>query len=250
MTSLAGLTFFFWQREAQILLGGHITGKIYLRQGVPQGDIISPYIFILMVEILLLKIIFTQNLTGITFAKMESCSETFADDTTIIEQRTWKNLIYSKKYLTDFHRVSGLSCNVEKTSIIPIGVNTNHNDTMCEHLGFEWTYNFTLLGFCLENTLTKTNMNFTKVKGKIEGLIWTWRSYNLSIRGRVTISKTKLVSQLTCVATVLDIPTDMVKDIQGQIDDYVLGVKPGGRKWMNNPTLYSHSSPTCTWEST
>ena len=48
--------------------------------------------------------------------------------------------------------------------------------------------------------------------------------------------------KLTYVATVLDIPADMVKDIQGQIDDYVLGVKPGGRKWMSNPTLYSHSS--------
>ena len=44
------------------------------------------------------------------------------------------------------------------------------------------------------------------------------------------------------MATVLDIPDYIIKDIQGQIDDYVLGVKPGGRKWMNHHTLYSHSS--------
>ena len=44
------------------------------------------------------------------------------------------------------------------------------------------------------------------------------------------------------MATVLDIPDDLVKEIQGQIDDYVLGIKPGGRKWMNQHTLYSHSS--------
>ena len=113
---------------------------------------------------------------------------------------------------------------------------------MCENLGFEWTNNFILLGFCMENTMTKINMNFTKVKEKIEGLIRTWRPYNLSIRGKVTIAKTKLVSQLTYVATVLDIPADTVKEIQGQIDDFVLGIKPGGRKWMNHPTLYSHSS--------
>ena len=61
-----------------------MTDKIYLRQGVPEGDIISHYIFILMVEILLLKLNFTKNLTGITFAKLESRSVTFADDTTII----------------------------------------------------------------------------------------------------------------------------------------------------------------------
>ena len=44
------------------------------------------------------------------------------------------------------------------------------------------------------------------------------------------------------MATVLDIPDDLIKDIQGQIDDYVLGIKPGGRKWMNHHTLYAHSS--------
>ena len=39
---------FFNDREAYILLGGHITEKIHLQQGVPQGDVISPYVFILI----------------------------------------------------------------------------------------------------------------------------------------------------------------------------------------------------------
>ena len=39
---------FLTKRNAQILLGGHLTDSISLEQGVPQGDIISPYIFILM----------------------------------------------------------------------------------------------------------------------------------------------------------------------------------------------------------
>ena len=42
---------FFDKREAVILLGGHLSEKIFLRQGVPQGDAISPYIFLLVVEI-------------------------------------------------------------------------------------------------------------------------------------------------------------------------------------------------------
>ena len=47
---------FFSSREAYILLGGELTKKILLEQGVPQGDVVSPYIFILAVEILLIKI--------------------------------------------------------------------------------------------------------------------------------------------------------------------------------------------------
>ena len=72
---------FFSSREAYILLGGELTKKILLEQGVPQGDVVSPYIFILAVKILLIKINHTKNIRGITYAKKESRSETFADDT-------------------------------------------------------------------------------------------------------------------------------------------------------------------------
>ena len=61
---------FFDKREALILLGGHLSEKIILEQGVAQeGDVISPYIFLLCVYILALKVNFTKKLTGIVYAK-------------------------------------------------------------------------------------------------------------------------------------------------------------------------------------
>ena len=56
------INLFFSNREAVILMGGHLTKKILLQQGVPQGDIISPFIFIIAVEILLIKITHSQNI--------------------------------------------------------------------------------------------------------------------------------------------------------------------------------------------
>ena len=53
-----------------------MTDKIYLRQGVPQGDSISPLVFILSVEVLLTMINYTKHLKGITFAKVENRSKT------------------------------------------------------------------------------------------------------------------------------------------------------------------------------
>ena len=103
-------------REAKILAGGHLTDTINLQQGVPQGDIISPYIFLLMVEILLIKITKTKNITGVTYALRDAMAEAFADDTTLFMKRCPKNLRYA-------------------THIIPVGVKSNPKDIICPELG-------------------------------------------------------------------------------------------------------------------
>ena len=78
---------FFCNREGRILMDGHLTDKIHLEQGVPQGDIISPYIFIIAVEILLIKITKSKNIQGVKIGKKECKAQTFADDTTILIKR-------------------------------------------------------------------------------------------------------------------------------------------------------------------
>ena len=56
------VSLFFCNREAYILLGGELSKSILLEQGVPQGDVVSPYIFILAVEPLLIKINNTKHI--------------------------------------------------------------------------------------------------------------------------------------------------------------------------------------------
>ena len=112
---------FFDKRTAFILSEGHQSKIITLHQGVPQGDILSPYIFLLAVEVLLIKINHSMNIEGIRYAKTESRSETFADDTTIFIKRTESNLRNCLKYLKLFAKTSGLQCNIGKTKVIPVG---------------------------------------------------------------------------------------------------------------------------------
>ena len=233
---------FFTNRDAQILMGGHMSEKILLSQGVPQGDVISPYIFILMVEILLIKINHTKNLKGITYAQEESRSETFADDTTIFIERNEHNLRHATKYITQFHSISGLACNLDKTVVIPIGSNTNTNDQLCPDLEMEWKDSFTILGFHVDSKLKNLEINFTIVKDKIKKIISTWKPYNLSLRGRITISKVKLVSQITYISTVLDIPNTILDEIQELINNFVMGIKSENKHWISKDLLYTPSS--------
>ena len=48
-------------RESRVILGEEIGRKIEIQRGTPQGDRASPYLFILCIEILLIKI---QNEEG------------------------------------------------------------------------------------------------------------------------------------------------------------------------------------------
>ena len=221
---LTWIKLFFTNRDAQILMGGYMSDQIHLSQGVPQGDVISPYIFILMVEILLIKINHTKNIKGITYAQTESRSETFADDTTIFIERNEHNLRHTTKYITQFHKISGLACNLDKTVVIPIGTNTNINDKLCPDLGMQWNDSFTILGFHVDSKLQKLDINFQLVKNKIKNIISTWKPYNLSLRGRITIAKVKLVSQITYIATVLDINYTFLDEIQELINNFVMGI--------------------------
>ena len=66
-----GLTYLQQQRSPHPPLG-ELTKRILLEQGVPQGLVVSPYIFILAVELLLIKINKTKLIQGINYAQKES----------------------------------------------------------------------------------------------------------------------------------------------------------------------------------
>jgi hypothetical protein len=169
---------FLKNRSAQILLGGHLTEHIPLEQGVPQGDIISPYLFIIMVKILLIKITKSKNISGIVYALSEAKAEAFADDTTLFMKRTPENLRAATKYIKEFHTISGLECNLEKTHVIPVGALDDPKDIICPDLGMPCASSFTILGFDIDNRLQLLNNNFTKIHDKIKGIVRSWTPTN------------------------------------------------------------------------
>ena len=65
------IAIFFNNREANVIINGHLSSAIKLQQGVPQDDVVSPYIFLLMVEILLINITERKHLTGVKYASEE-----------------------------------------------------------------------------------------------------------------------------------------------------------------------------------
>ena len=106
---------FFSSREAYVMVNGHMSTTFRLQQGVPQGDVVSPYIFLLMVEILLIKITKTKNIIGVNYAKYEDRASGFADDCTFFIERSENNLRKTVNILNLFWEISGLKCNISKS---------------------------------------------------------------------------------------------------------------------------------------
>ena len=122
---------FLNERIAHILLGGHLTLNILLEKGVPQGDIISPFIFIIAVEILLIEINKCRHIKGIKLLTQEEIrAHTFADDTSLLIQRCINSLKACVKYINQFSTISGLHANLVKTKVIPFGSNFNIRDIL------------------------------------------------------------------------------------------------------------------------
>ena len=118
-------------RESRVILGEEIGGKIEIQRGTPQGDRASPYLFILCIEILLIKIEneeggtikscnFAQNIRE-AYNLESMLSEAYADDLTIMFKWGRAGLKRILTILKEFEGVSGLKINVNKTQLMITG---------------------------------------------------------------------------------------------------------------------------------
>merc|ERR1712082_37520 len=122
---------FLTERVAHLLMGGHLTLKILMAQ----GDIISPFIFNIAVEILLIKITRSRHIKGIKLQTEEEIkAQTFADDTSLLIERCEASLKGCVNFINSFSKISGLHANLDKTRVVPFGSNFNTKDKLCPNL--------------------------------------------------------------------------------------------------------------------
>jgi hypothetical protein len=170
----------------------------YLERGNAQGDTTSPYIFNIGFQILLFKLSFDLQIEGLidfpelpdgipplppavgTYNRKFSA---YADDANMLVKLEYNTLLRIKNILEDFGNLSGLECNVDKTTVMIIG-NPPLVDDRIREIGFKFVDNTTILGFTINSTANLLP-NFETIKSKIKKIISIWRPFNLSLPGSV-----------------------------------------------------------------
>ena len=194
--------------------GGWLTEFYELNKGLKQGCPCSPLTFLLVAEILTLKTKQNKNIKGF-FIEKAHCIRykilQFADDTTfllrdIIDFREVLSLIKS------FSLCSGLQLNTNKSQLMPLSTVTK---PLVGQREITSTNRLVILGVCFEtgkaaNTLEE---NWKNIINKIQYHIKNWSRRNLSIQGKIIITKTFIISQCIYMMQGIGLPEKIISQI-------------------------------------
>jgi len=230
-------------RKARIFMDGDTLSREFsLERGDAQGDGPSPCLFNISLQILLFRLeldvrlvqapappITTTYQVPIGLAQLEHESnretekcEAFADDVTLFVDDNPDNIAYARLILQQFADLSGLECNIEKTSIMLLNSRPEQIKDI-EQVGFKTVREVKILGLDIDNNLRCLDTAHDKTVIKMRKVKNFWSRFNLSLPGRIRVAKTYLLSQITYLGSFLT-PTGKQKDEMGLIiAEYVKG---------------------------
>ena len=124
--------------EYCILQNGFMSDFFLLKRGCRQGDPISPYIFILCVEVLGMMIRKSKDVKGIKINSMEFKLSQYADDTQMFLDGSETSLKQALVILQKFYQMSGLNVNLDKTKDLWIGSMCKSSKILCKEFSIDW----------------------------------------------------------------------------------------------------------------
>jgi hypothetical protein len=156
-----------------------------------------------------------------------------ADDCTLLVLLQHENLRTIINILNQFEIISGLGCNLEKTSLMPVGLIEPISQEILD-LGLQVVNEITLLGAIIKNTGLCYESNGTKILEKIRKQVNFWVRFNLSLPGRITVAKTFMYSQINYLGCFMPIEKATENSIAREIEKFVRGkLKIGVQKFYD-----------------
>ena len=214
--------------ESGVMNNGWMSECFKIERGVRQGCPLSPYLFVLSVEVLASAIRSDQHIKGISVNQKEIKLSQYADDTTLILDGSKDALETSLDVIGKFSKISGLRLNNKKTEALWIGSKARSQDIMFPEKGFRWQHlKIKTLGVWLsiEPELT-VKLNFNEKKEKVRNLLRNWQYRRLSLLGKIAILKSLIASQLVHVLSPLPTNHQAIKELNGAFYHFLWDGKP------------------------
>ena len=123
-----------------VIINGSPTGFFKSSRGLRQGDPLSPYLFVLGMEVFSLMtdkakmggFLIGYNIKGRNGVAMNISHLLFADDTLVFCKDTEEKMVFVSWILLCFEALFRLRVNLEKSAILPVGEVENIDQLACE----------------------------------------------------------------------------------------------------------------------
>ena len=218
-----GIDFIDWikilinKQESCVINGGQTTTYFNLEHGARQGDPISAYLFILVLEILFL---ITKSSSHIRYKAIKLFQHqylytAYAEDTTFF----LKDIVSVQNVFSlidTFSKFSGLRPNIKKCEIAGIGVLKNVNVALCGMKNVDLTKEtIKILGVHLSyNKKLQDDKNFSDSIKNIVNVLKLWRMRSLTLEGKITIFKSLAISKIVYLALLTPVPNVVVEELK------------------------------------
>lgn len=209
----------FYNNSSSCVINNGLSSEYFpLQKGVRQGDPLSPYLFLIAIELLSIAIRNDPEVEGISIDSEEFKIVQYADDMTAFLSNV-KAADKLFKLLEDFGKYSGLKLNYSKTEAMWIGSN---KENISAPLGLKWSKTIKALGvyFTYDSVESETKNFYDKLKD-IHKVINLWKWRNLSLYGKVTIIKSFLLPKFTHVLSTLPVPVKFVANLKKVIFNFL-----------------------------
>ncbi|XP_058217387.1 uncharacterized protein LOC131328462 [Rhododendron vialii] len=194
-----------------LCINGEVTGNIKGRKGLRQGDPLSSYLFVIVMEVLTTLLKKKSHLPDFHFhwrcKDNQLINLCFADDLMIFCKGELPSIKYIRNALAEFEDLSGLSPSPGKSSVFFSGVSVRVKETILQELGFqEGSLPVRYLGVPLLSTKLKA-IDCQRLVDSITTKTKCWTNRDLTYAGRVQLIKKHFVLN----ANILVFPVHITK---------------------------------------
>ena len=210
------------KNESCVFNGGMSTGYFPLTRGSRQGDPISAYLFIIVMEVFFTMVRNNNNIQGLDILGFNYLLSAYADDATYIIKNTSSaiEIFYTFDKFSEF---SGLRLNRSKCEFAGIGVKKGVQTALLDIKNINLMENFIrILGvhFSYNDIIYKEKI-FLEVIAKMENLLAIWRWRNLSVADKISVFKSLAFLQNIFISYLSYIPPAIVNKLENLQKDFI-----------------------------
>ncbi|GJT45441.1 RNA-directed DNA polymerase, eukaryota [Tanacetum coccineum] len=225
--------------RGSIILNGSPTEEFEFGKGLKQGDPLSPFLFILIMESLHLsfqRVVDAGLFHGVKLRDTVTLSHLFyADDAVFVGQWSQRNISTLTHVLKCFHKASGLKINMCKSKILGIHVNNDNISRAAEDLGCQvLKLPFSYLGSMVGGRMHRLH-SWDDTVDRVRNRLSKWKMKMLSSGGRLTLVKSVLGSMPIFHMSLFKVPSGILHKLESIRKHFFNGHEVSSRKisWVN-----------------